>query len=119
MRENDEMSQRMEVQQREYLKMVEETRDHADLLIMRNAGGNGGAPADGIDEVQELRQRIHLFTEENHSLFEQVTLLRAHFDSFNRDCTAQLEEANAKSAAFDLLHSQVSQLVNERDRLLA
>jgi hypothetical protein len=55
MRENDEMSQRMEVQQREYLKMVEETRDHADLLIMRNAGGNGGAPADGIDEVQELR----------------------------------------------------------------
>jgi len=54
MRENDEMSQRMEVQQREYLKMVEETRDHADLLIMRNAGG-GGAPADGVDELQELR----------------------------------------------------------------
>lgn len=60
-----------------------------------------------------------MFTEENHSLFEQVTLLRAHFDSFNRDCTAQLEEANAKSAAFDLLHSQVSQLLTERDRLLA
>ena len=57
MRENDEMSQRMEVQQREYLKMVEETRDHADLLIMRNAGGNGGAPTDGIDEVQELKRR--------------------------------------------------------------
>ncbi len=48
-----------------------------------------------------------------------MTLLRAHFDSFNRDCTAQLEEANAKSAAFDLLHSQVFQLINERDRLLA
>ena len=114
-RENEEVTQRMEVQQREYMKMVEETRDHADLLVMRN--GNGGQ--EGGDEVRELRQRIHLLTEENHSLFEQVTLLRAHFDSFNRDCSAQLEEATAKSAAFDLLHAQVSQLISERDRLLA
>ena len=61
----------MEVQQREYLKLIEETRDNADLLIMRNAGGAGvpGNP-EGVDEVRELRQRIHLLTEENHSLFE-------------------------------------------------
>ena len=61
----------MEVQQREYLKLIEETRDNADLLIMRYAGGAGvrGNP-EGADEVIELRQRIHLLTEENHSLFE-------------------------------------------------
>lgn len=89
-KENDELTQRLEVQQREYLKLVEETRDNADLLIMRNSASSGGPGApgnpEGIDEVRELRQRIHLLTEENHSLFEQVTLLRAHFDGFNRDC---------------------------------
>lgn len=45
--------------------------------------------------------------------------MRAHFDSFNRDCSAQLEEAQAKSAAFDLLHAQLDLLIGERDRLLA
>ena len=48
-----------------------------------------------------------------------MTLLRAHFDSFNRDCQLQLEEAHGKSAAFDLLHAQVGQLIQERDRLMA
>jgi hypothetical protein len=81
----------MEVQQREYLKLVEETREHADLLILRSS------PDSSSEEIRELRQRLHLLTEENHSLFEQVTLLRAHFDSFNKDCQYQLEEAQAKS----------------------
>jgi hypothetical protein len=45
--------------------MVEETRDNADLMINRGSGAT-----DGVDEVRELRQRIHLLTEENHSLFE-------------------------------------------------
>jgi len=71
-KENDEMAQRLEVQQREYLKLIEETRDNADLLIMKNSASSGGAPGnpDGVDEVRELRQRIHLLTEENHTLFE-------------------------------------------------
>ncbi len=51
-----------------------------------------------------MRARIHLLTEENHALFDQVTLLRAHFDTFNRDCAEKMEEANAKSQAFDMLH---------------
>ncbi len=34
-KENEELSSRLEVQQREYLKIVEETRDNADLLAMR------------------------------------------------------------------------------------
>ncbi len=48
-----------------------------------------------------------------------MTLLRAHFDSFNKECADKLEEAEAKSSAFDLLHAQVSNLIAERDRLLA
>ena len=106
------MVQRLEVQQREYLKLVEETRDNADLLVMRSE-------AEGVDEVREMRTRIHLLTEENQALFEQVTLLRAHFDGFNRDCQEQLEQAATKAAAFDLVHAQVASLVEERDRLLA
>lgn len=72
------MATRLEVQQREYLKLVEETRDNADLIAMKGQG-------DG-DEVRDMRARIHLLTEENHALFDQVTLLRAHFDTFNKDC---------------------------------
>lgn len=110
-RENEDMATRLEVQQREYLKMIEETRDNADLIAMKGQG-------DG-DEVRDMRSRIHLLTEENHALFDQVTLLRAHFDSFNKDCANQMEEASAKAQAFDLLHGQVSKLIEERDFLLA
>ena len=34
-KENEDMHSRLEVQQREYLKLVEETRDNADLLALR------------------------------------------------------------------------------------
>ncbi len=34
-RENEEMATRLEIQQREYLKMVEETRDNADLIAVK------------------------------------------------------------------------------------
>ena len=53
--------------------------------------------------MRDLRERIHLLSEENQALFEQVTLLRAHFDTFNRECQQQIEEAAAKSGAFDML----------------
>lgn len=111
-RENEEMATRLEIQQREYLKMVEETRDNADLIAVKGQGQDG-------EEVRDMRARIHLLTEENHALFDQVTLLRAHFDSFNKDCATQMEEASAKAQAFDLLHGQVSKLIEERDFLLA
>ena len=45
-KENEAMHSRLEVQQREYLKLVEETRDNADLLALRtgslkaNEGGS-------------------------------------------------------------------------------
>ncbi len=48
-----------------------------------------------------------------------MTLLRAHFDCFNKTCGETLDEAKAKSQAFDMLHSQVDRLIEERDRYLA
>jgi len=93
-RENEDLAQRLEVQQREYLKVVEETRDHADVHVGK----------EGSEEVRDLKERVHLLSEENQALFEHVTLLRAHFDGFNKTCGETLEEAKAKSQAFDLLH---------------
>lgn len=79
----------------------------------------GNAGEGSMDEVRESRQRIHLLSEENHALFEQVTLFRAHFDGFSRDCQEKLETAAAKSVSFDLLHAQVERLVEDRDRFLS
>lgn len=69
-RENEELLQRLDIQQREYLKLVEETRDNADLLAiktgsLKSTGNNfnGGGP--GIDEVRDLKERCHLLTDEN------------------------------------------------------
>jgi hypothetical protein len=59
------MATKLEVQQREYLKLVEETRDNADLLAMKGVG-----QVDAGDEVRDMRARIHLLTEENHALFD-------------------------------------------------
>ena len=77
---------RLDIQQREYLKLVEETRDNADLLAMKGGMYNSNGQGDGGEEVRDMRARIHLLTEENHALFDQVTLLRAHFDNFNKEC---------------------------------
>lgn len=68
-RENEELSNRLEVNQREYLKVVEETRDNADILAMKS-GSFQKQEHDGGDDLKELRERIHLLTEENHVLFE-------------------------------------------------
>jgi chromosome segregation ATPase len=47
-RENEELASRLEVQQREYLKIVEETRDNADLLALRTGSlKNSEASRDG------------------------------------------------------------------------
>ena len=64
------------------MKIVEETRENADLLALRtgslknnnpNQGNNPGATANSlaaVDEVKDLRNRVHLLTEENQVLFE-------------------------------------------------
>ena len=66
----------LEVKQREYLRLIEETRVNATNLEKLGAED----PATEGDTKEASRERIHLLTEENHILFEQVTLLRAHHD---------------------------------------
>jgi hypothetical protein len=65
--ENEELNKRIEVQNRGYLKLVEETRDNADILAMRSISGEPHGPglANGSDELKDMRERIHLLTEEN------------------------------------------------------
>jgi len=57
----------LEIKQREYFKLLQETRDNVDLLSMI---GEGGQKAADSDEYKSLRERVHLLTEENHILFE-------------------------------------------------
>lgn len=60
-------------------------------------GDNNNRGESGIDEVRELRERVHLLTEENHVLFEQITLLRSHYDKYNEEITGKMQEAEYKS----------------------
>jgi len=113
-RENEELAGRLEVQQREHLKLVEETRDNADLLAMRT----GSLKSAGEEDTRELRNRVHLLTEENHVLFEQITLLRSHYDKYNEEVAARIAEADAKSQAYDFLNKEFEVLAVERDQLL-
>lgn len=48
-----------------------------------------------------MKERIHLLTEENHILFEQVTLLRVHHDAVTKECADKMVEATAKIQKFD------------------
>lgn len=64
------------------------------------------------------RERIHLLTEENHILFEQVTLLRAHHDQFSMECAEKMNEAQAKIASFDQVQGNLELTTRERDELL-
>ena len=57
-----------------------------------------------------MRDRVHLLTEENHVLFEQITLLRSHYDKYNEEITAKMQEAEFKSQAYDLVHADVQRL---------
>ena len=65
--QNETLVENLEVKNREYLKLVEETRNHADILENMNESN------DDQEEKQEsgstMRDRLHLLTEENHILF--------------------------------------------------
>lgn len=79
MTENEKLVENLEVKQREYLRLIEETRANVTALEMFGAD----APSSGEEASKDSshsKERIHLLTEENHILFEQVTLLRAHHD---------------------------------------
>ena len=58
------------------------------------------------EEMKELRQRVHLLTEENHVLFEQITLLRTHYDKYNEEVASKITDAETKSQAYDFLQKE-------------
>ena len=115
MSENEKLVSSLEVKQREYLKLIEETRGNA--LAMEHLGAEEPEKSDGIDK-DNSKERIHLLTEENHILFEQVTLLRAHHDQFSKECADKMSEAQTKIASFDQVRSELDLAVRERDELL-
>jgi hypothetical protein len=65
-----------------------------------------------------MRERVHLLTEENHILFEQVTLLRAHHDQFSKECAEKMTEAQGKISSYDKLKLDFDLTVRERDELI-
>jgi hypothetical protein len=77
--ENEKLGQELEVKQREYLKLLQETRDNVDLLAMVNDGGKVGE----TEGYKAMKERIHLLTEENH-------------DAVTKECAEKLHEASTK-----------------------
>jgi hypothetical protein len=53
--------------------------------------------------MKDLRSRVHLLTEENHVLFEQITLLRSHYDKYNEEVATKITDADTKAASYDYL----------------
>ena len=75
MSDNERLVASLEVKQREYLRLIEETRANAAALEQLGAEepanvGVGDGGEDGSKDSGNSRERIHLLTEENHILFE-------------------------------------------------
>ena len=77
--ENDQLREQLAMAKREYLRIVEENRDHASITRPNKPDGEGTgaeAPAGGenpgqasSEEIMELKNRAHLLSEENQTLF--------------------------------------------------
>jgi len=50
-----------------------------------------------------MDERQHLLTEENQMLLEQVTLLKQHYDTFNKDYSDKVDDAEMKISSYDSL----------------
>lgn len=75
--ENQMLRDKFEVQQTQYLELVNKTREHADLLFgnpdsvqVENEGEVQQSKLEMRAQIAEQRERIHLLTEENHVIFE-------------------------------------------------
>ena len=119
MTENEKLVSSLEVKQREYLRLIEETRVNVTALEELGADAPTEINQNGDGRESEVnRERIHLLTEENHILFEQVTLLRAHHDQFSKECAEKMSEASSKIANFDNVKGDLDLTTRERDELL-
>ena len=71
--ENDQLRQQLEMSKREYLRIVEDNRDHASIMRSNKADGEEAAndnPGQASnEEIMELKNRAHLLSEENQTLF--------------------------------------------------
>jgi chromosome segregation ATPase len=92
--ENGKLSDNLELKIREYSKLVSRTIENSDILI------------DFQVEKAEMDERLHLLTEENQMLLEQVTLLKQHYDTFNNDYVEKVEDAEKKISSYDSLNEQ-------------
>jgi histidinol phosphatase-like enzyme len=110
------MAEDLEIKQREHLKLLQETRDNADVLMMIGEGGQRNT--ESSEAFKQMKERIHLLTEENHILFEQVTLLRVHHDAVTKECAEKMVEATAKIQRYDNVKIDLDQTQIERDELI-
>ena len=110
--ENDKLRDELEVQKREYQRIIEESKDNIGVTRANKPSINIGVegaisqerPSDsgegsnpGLASVQvimELKNRAHLLTEENQVLFQQISVLRSHYDQFNKEHDEKVEEMN-------------------------
>lgn len=92
--ENAKLSDNLELKIREYSKLVAKTIQNSDILN------------DFQIEKAELDERCYLLTEENQMLLEQVTLLKQHYDTFNKDYVDKVEDAERKIVSYDSLNAQ-------------
>lgn len=131
--ENSNLVSQLEIKQREYQRLVEETRNHIDVLDQ--TGAISSQNNENVDQTllkqqedlgtgtslvtpAEWKERTHLLSEENHILFEQVTLLRAHHDQFSKECAAKMDQAKEKIDKFDGVQTALNQVTIERDELI-
>ena len=121
MLENEKLRDQLEIAKREHLRLVEENRDHASVVRgNKSREGDGSDPNDkaGVassDEIIDLKNRAHLLSEENQALFQQISVLRSHYDQFNKDHQARMEEANLKISQFDKLQNELRSAILQRD----
>ena len=55
----------------------------------------------------ELKNKAHLLSEENEILFQQMTVLRSHYDQFNKEHAERSEEANQKIGMFSKVQGEL------------
>lgn len=121
-KENDELKERLQAKNRELLRISQERADNpVDALAL---GGADAAVGDGQDGqtstnqvIMELKNKAHLLSEENEILFQQINLLRSHYDQFNKEHAEKSEEATKKIGMFSQVQGELQIATQQRDNL--
>ena len=112
--ENDQLREQLSIKNRELLKITKERAEHAaDPNIDNEAGEDVSKNA--TDQWMELKQRAHLLSEENEVLFQQITVLRSHYDEFNKENAEKTDDANKKINMFTQIQAELKLTNEHRD----